>query len=98
MTPAISADRGLIQGEVSRVWKTKYFFGRELTEQKETRLMKWTIFVKIIFSNVFAAPKHGRGPEPQLLPDLQQAVHERRDADGAHEVCPQGPQRVRRAR
>ena len=46
----------------------------------------------------FSAPKHGRGPEPQLLPDLQQAVHERRDADGTHEVCPQGPQRVRRAR
>ena len=47
--------------------------------------------------NTFVAPKHGRGPEPQLLPDLQQAVHERRDADGAHEVCSQGPQRVRRA-
>ena len=59
------------------------------------------LFSRKLYSNlciVEAAPKHGWRPQPQLLPHLQQALHERRDADGAHEVRAQGPQRVRRPR
>ena len=39
-----------------------------------------------------AAPVPGGRPQPELLSHLQQALHDRRAADGAHEVCPQGPQ------
>ena len=59
------------------------------------------LFSRQLYSNlciVEAAPKHGWRPQPQLLPHLQQALHDRRAADGTHEVCPQGPQRLWGAR
>ena len=45
----------------------------------------------------FSAPIPGGGPQPQLLPHLQQALHDGGDADGAHEVRAQGPECIRRA-
>jgi hypothetical protein len=50
------------------------------------------------YTAVVAAPGAGGRPEPQLLPHLQQALHVRGAAHGAHEVRPQGPQRFRSSR
>ena len=50
------------------------------------------LFDELQLMTFLAAPVSGGGPQPELLSHLQQALHDRRAADGAHEVCPQGPQ------
>ena len=47
---------------------------------------------------IFAAPEYGWRSEPELLSTVQQAVYERRNVDGTHEICSQGSQRFRSSR
>ena len=45
-----------------------------------------------------AAHVLGGGLQPELLPVVSKGLRQRRRSDGAHEVRPQGPQRVRSPR